>query len=368
MNVPFFDLKRQYANIKTEIDTAINRVLENTDFVDGNSIAEFENIFANYNGVKYCSCVANGTIALHLSLMSLGVSVGDEVILPVNTFIATAEAVSHCGATPVFVDVNEDDYCINVRLFRKAITRNTKAVIPVHLYGCPADMKEITAISLEHNIRIIEDCAQAHGATFDDKKVGGFGSISAFSFYPSKNLGAYGEGGAILTDDADLLCLVKKLKNHGSIKKHEHELIGYNYRMSGLQGASLSVKMRYLDMWNDRRIELAKRYSNNMRDLPIKLQICEEERKHVYHLFVAQVDNRDRVIDELKQNGVGAGIHYLSPLHLTGAYKHLGYKKGDFPVAEEISGRIISLPMFPELMDDEVDYVCNILRTILHEK
>jgi len=368
MNVPFFNLRRQYDNIKTEIDTAFSDVLERTDFVNGKAITDFEKSFAEYNNVKHCSCVTNGTIALHLSLLALGVSPGDEVILPVNTFIATAEAVSHCGATPVFADVNEDDYCMDTESFKKAITNKTKAVIPVHLYGHPVDIEELLNISLGHGIDVVEDCAQAHGATVNGKKVGSFGKLGAFSFYPSKNLGAYGEGGAILTDDEELLLLIKNLKDHGSIQKHKHELVGYNYRMSGLQGASLSVKLKYLDEWNYRRIEIAHRYCKNLSDLPIKLQICQEGRKHVYHLLVAQVNDRNGVIDKLKQKGIGAGIHYMSPLHLTEAYNRIGYKKGDFPVAEEISDRIISLPMFPELRNDEIDYVCYTLRDILNEK
>jgi dTDP-4-amino-4,6-dideoxygalactose transaminase len=365
MNVPFFDLKRQYKNIQQEIDNVIKGTFERTEFVHGKSVENFENQFATYNGVKYCACVTNGTIALHLALLSMGVSSGDEAIVPVNTFIATAEAVSHCGATPVFVDVNKDDYTIDIDLFEKAITKHTKVVIPVHLYGHPANMNDILKISLKYDINVLEDCAQSHGATVDNKKVGSFGIMSAFSFYPSKNLGAYGEGGAILTNNEQLYLLVRKLKDHGSIKKYEHDIIGYNYRISGLQGPILSIKLKYLDEWNKRRIEIANRYRDKLDGLNIKLPMCQSGMEHVYHLFVVQIENREKNIDLLKQKNVGFGIHYPIPLHLTRAYQYLGYKVGDFPVAEEVSKKIISLPMFPELTNDEVDYVCEVLKKIL---
>lgn len=365
MSVPFLDLKRQYKSIKSEIDNAIAGILERTEFVQGKSTDEFEKQFAEYNNMKYCISCSSGTAALHLSLLSIGILPGDEVILPVNTFIATAEAVSHCGATPVFVDINENDYLMDTELFEKAITKKTKVVIPVHLYGQPANIQEILRIADKHSIKAVEDCAQSHGATFLGRKTGSFGLVNAFSFYPGKNLGAYGEAGAILTNDEKISLHIKKLRDHGAIKKYEHDFIGYNYRMGGLQGAILSVKLKYIDEWNNKRITIASRYRKEMADLPMQLPICGDNKKHVYHLFVIQVEDRANVINYLKQNNIGIGIHYPVPLHLTKAYEYLGCKKGDFPVIESICNKIISLPMFPEITDDEIVYVCSNLREIL---
>lgn len=365
MNVSFLDLKRQYKSIKPEIDNAIMGILERTEFVQGKSTDEFEKQFAEYNDMKYCISCSSGTSALHLSLLSIGIRPGDEVILPVNTFIATAEAISHCGATPVFVDINKNDYLMNMELFEKAITKKTKVVIPVHLYGQPIDIQEILGIANKHGIKVVEDCAQSHGATFLGKKTGSFGIVNAFSFYPGKNLGAYGEAGAVLTNDEKISSTIKKLRDHGAIKKYEHDFVGYNYRMGGLQGAILSVKLKYIDEWNSKRIGIAAKYRKEMADLPIMLPICGDNKKHVYHLFVVQVENRENVINHLKQNNIGIGIHYPVPLHLTKAYEHLEYKKGDFPVIESICNKIISLPIFPEITDDEIVYVCGNLREAL---
>ena len=380
MEVPFVDLKRQYKNIQSEISSAITEVFDNTAFVHGKYVENFENEFAQYIGSKYCLCVSSGTSALHLSLLAAGVGPGDEVIVPANTFIATAEAVSHCGAIPVFVDV-DFNYHMNIFQAEKKITNKTKAIIPVHLYGRAMKLNELYSFVSNSRIKIIEDCAQAHGASIGQcgnwtspvipKKVGNFGFASAFSFYPSKNLGACGEGGAITTNDENAYVFIKQMRDHGSIKKYEHNLIGYNYRMSGLQGAVLSVKLKYLDKWNEKRRELANRYNCNFSDCPI---VLPDNMSHedidpafsVYHLYVIQT-NKDRtmVMKYLKDKGISTGIHYPIPLHLTKAYEHLGYSKGDLPWAEMFADRIISLPMFPELQNDEVDYVCNTLKDIL---
>ena len=357
MNVPFVDLKAQYGQIKNEVHEALMKVMENTAFVLGDAVKSFEAAFAAHHGAKHCVAVSSGTAALHAAMLALGIGRDDEVIVPVNTFIATAEAVSHCGARPVFVDAAEIDYCIDPEKIEAAITAKTKAIVPVHLYGQPAEMDPILAVADRHGLPVVEDCAQAHDAAYNDTKVGTFGRAGAFSFYPGKNLGAYGEGGAVVTDDDELAGRVRMLRDHGSAKKYYHDFVGYNYRMSGFQGAVLGVKMNYLVEWTDQRRSAAAKYREALADLPLVMPPAKDHVRHVYHLFVVCMQDRDAVMAALKDKGVASGIHYPIPLHMTGAYSDLGYKEGDFPVSERLGGQIVSLPMYPELTDEMIEHV-----------
>jgi len=365
MNVPFVDLKAQYKQIKDEVTAALTKVMENTAFVLGDAVKSFEAAFATHHGAKHCVAVSSGTAALHAALLALGVGPDDEVIVPANTFIATAEAVSHCGARPVFVDASETDYCIDPEKIEPTITARTKAIVPVHLYGQPAEMEPILAVADSHGVAVLEDCAQAHDAAYKGTKVGTFGRAGAFSFYPGKNLGAYGEGGAVVTNDDDLAERVRMLRDHGSAKKYYHDFVGYNYRMSGFQGAVLGVKMNYLVQWTDQRRSAAATYRQVLADLPLVLPPDKDHVRHVYHLFVVRVEHRDAVMAALKDKGVASGIHYPIPLHLTGAYSALGCGEGALPVSERLGGNIVSLPMYPELSDEMIEYVASSLKEAL---
>ena len=355
MKIPLVDLKANYLSIKNEIDEAIKRVIENSSFIMGKEVEEFDKNFANFINAKYSIGVGNGTLALHLALLTLGIKQGDEVILPVNTFIATSEAVSQCGAKPVFVDVEEDTYNINPSLIEKAITTKTKAVIPVHLYGNPCNMKEILEIAQKNNLKVIEDCAQAHGAEFENKKVGNFGEIATFSMFPAKVLGAFGDAGAVITNNEELANKISLLRDHGRRKKYEHLIEGYNYRIDALQAAILNVKLKYLNNWIEKRREIANKYSKLLGDVVIT---PKENGKHCYYMYVVRVKNRDKLQNYLKENNIETGIHYPIPLHLQPAYKHLNYKKGDFPVAEKHADEILSIPLYPEMTDEQINYVC----------
>ena len=368
MNIPFLDLKAQYIQIKDEVHAALNQVMETSAFVLGEAVKNFEEAFAAHHGAQYGVATSCGTSALHVALLAMGVGPGDEVIVPVNTFIATAEAVSHCGAKPVFVDMDEKDYCIDPQKIARAITPRTKAVIPVHLYGQPAEMDRILAVAAEHGLKVLEDCAQAHDAEYKGRKVGTFGVAGAFSFYPGKNLGAYGEGGAVLTNDEALAAKIRMLRDHGSAKKYYHDMVGYNYRMHGFQGAVLGVKLKYLVAWTDARRRVAQRYEQLLSGHDVLVKPAKPHVRHVYHLFVIRVMNRDKVIKELKEKSVATGIHYPIPLHLTGAYANLGYKQGDFPLAEAAADRILSLPIYPELTEEMIDYVAAQLKEIVRVK
>ena len=365
MNVPFLDLKTQYLTIREEVHAALDTVMENTAFVLGPAVNRFEEAFAAHHGAKHCVATCSGTSALHAALLAMGIGPGDEVIVPANTFIATAEAASHCGARPVFVDMAEKDFCIDPARIESAITPRTRAIIPVHLYGQPAEIEKVCAVAEKHGLMVLEDCAQAHDAEYKGRKVGTFGRAGAFSFYPGKNLGAYGEGGAVVTNDDALAAKVRMLRDHGSAKKYYHDLVGYNYRMHGFQGAVLGVKLKYLVDWTDERRRAAAKYREVLSDLPVGLPAEKPHVRHVYHLFVVRVKNRDAVMEALKQKGVATGIHYPIPLHLTGAYRHLGGKEGDLPVSERVSSEIVSLPMFAELADEQIEYIGRCLREIL---
>ncbi len=358
MKVPFVDLNAQYQSLKSEMLPAVEKVMETSQFILGKAVIDFEKNFAEAHNMKHCVGVGTGTDALHIVLWALGVGPGDEVITVSHTFIATAEAISLTGARPVFVDIDPLTYTMNPSAMEKAITKNTKAIIPVHLYGHPASMAEIALIAAQHGIPVIEDACQAHLAQYDGKFVGEFGLAAAFSFYPGKNLGAYGEGGGVTTNDDALAAKMKMIRDHGSSKKYYHAMWGHNYRLDGIQGAVLGVKLPHLHSWTEARRRHARRYSEQlegMGDLIVPVQ--HPRAKHVYHLYVVQTIGRDELQTYLASRDIATGLHYPLPLHLQEAYKYLGYTKGDFPVTEKVASRGLSLPMFAELTNDQIDEV-----------
>jgi dTDP-4-amino-4,6-dideoxygalactose transaminase len=355
--VPFVDLKQQYASIKTEVDAAIAGVIENTSFILGPQVRAFEAAFAEYAGARTCIGLNNGTAALQLALMAAGIGTGDEVIVPSFTFFATAEAVSVLGATPVFVDVDPVSYTVTAEAIERAITPRTRAVIPVHLYGQAADLDPILEVADKHNLHVIEDAAQAHGAEYKGKRVGALGSAGCFSFYPSKNLGAYGEAGAVVTNDEELATRLRLLRDHGSTSKYAHAIVGYNFRMEEIQAAVLNVKLPHLSDWNDARRGRAARYNSALSNSGVVLPREMDYARHVYHVYAVQSDNRDELQKSLTAAGVQSGVHYPIPIHLQPAYASLGYKQGDLPVTEALAERVLSLPMFPELSDEQIDRV-----------
>ncbi|HEV7377605.1 MAG TPA: DegT/DnrJ/EryC1/StrS family aminotransferase [Pyrinomonadaceae bacterium] len=357
MKVPFVDLQAQYKSIKDEIDVAIARVLDNASFILGREVEAFEAAFAEYVGARFCIGVNSGTAAIQLAVTACGLGAGDEVLVPANTFFATAEAVSTASATPVFVDSDSASYNIDVSKIEAAITERTRAIMPVHLYGQAADLDSIFEIAERHNLIVIEDAAQAHGSKYKGRKVGALGRAGCFSFYPGKNLGAYGEGGAVVTNDEEVARRVRLLRDHGSAQKYHHEIVGYNFRLEGIQGAVLNVKLRHLDRWNQLRREHAARYQELLRGSGLRLPVEMQYAEHVYHLYVVQSDGRDALQQTLNESGVQTGIHYPIPIHLQPAYASLNYKAGDFPEAERQARRILSLPMFPELTDEQIRQV-----------
>jgi dTDP-4-amino-4,6-dideoxygalactose transaminase len=361
--IPLVDLKRQYASIKGEVDETIGRVLESSSFILGPEVARFEKEFAAFCGVELAVGVSSGTAALSLALLALGVKPGDEVITTPNTFIATAEAISGIGAVPVFVDIDPATYNMDPSQIASAVSQKTRAIIPVHLYGHPADMDPVIEKAGTCGLKVVEDACQAHGAEYKGKRTGSLGDIAAFSFYPGKNLGAYGDGGALTTSNKELVEQIRLLRDHGSPHKYYHDIIGYNSRLDEIQGAVLNVKLKHLDDWNHRRRKNARLYDESLRHLVDRgLVITQKEAewaKHVYHLYVIQVDKdvRDRLIQHLNANGIGSQIHYPVPIHLQNAYKWLGHSKGEFPISEQIMERIVSLPMFPELEEQEIEFI-----------
>lgn len=347
--IPLVDLKVQYISIRDEIQVAINKVLDSTCFVMGEEVALFEKEFAAFCGARYCVGVANGTAALHLALLACGIKPGDEVITTPYTFIATTEAISHVGAKVVFVDIEPTTYTIDVNKLEQAITSRTKAIIPVHLYGHPANMSCIMQIAAKYKLKVIEDAAQAHGAMFHGQSVSTFGDIGCFSFFPAKNLGAYGDAGAVVTNNDAIAKRICLLRNHGRAEKYEHEMEGFNYRLDTLQAAILRVKLKYLSQWTEARRKCAMYYEELLHNLPLVLPSEVQGCHHVYHLYVVRTPQRDTLRAVLRQQGIETGIHYPLPLHIQGAYHHLGYKEGDFPVAEVCARSVISLPLYPEL-------------------
>ena len=358
MPVPFLNLKAQHQALKAEILAAVSEVLDSTAFAGGPCVAKFEEEFAAYCTTKYAVGVGNGTDALWFALLALGVGPGDEVITVANTFIATAEAISYCGAKPVFVDIDEATYNMDPALLEGTITPKTKGIIPVHLYGQMADMDPIMEIARKHNLFVIEDASQAHGAEYKGRRAGTIGHVGCFSFYPGKNLGACGEAGACVTNDEALRARMAMFREHGQAKKYYHDEIGWNGRMDGIQGAILSIKLKHLEDWTEARRRHAESYNKAFATVHGVLTPREATyARHVYHLYVLRVKDRDSVLKSLAERGINCGIHYPLPLHLQNAYKHLGLGKGSFPVAERCAEEIISLPMFPELTAEDVALV-----------
>ena len=365
MSVPFLDLKAQYRSIKKEVHDAINEVIEKTAFAGGPFVEQFETDFAGYCGTKEAIGVSSGTSALWLTMLAMEIGPGDEVITTPNTFIATCEAISYVGAKPVFVDIDQESHNIDPKKIEAAITPKTRAIVPVHLFGQMADMDPIMAIAARHNLLVIEDACQAHGAEYRGRRAGTIGHAAGFSFYPGKNLGAYGEAGGVVTNDSALAKKIRILRDHGQSKKYYHEYVGWNGRMDGIQGAVLSVKLRYIDQWNDLRRKNARLYDQllaNVKGITPPKEM--DSARHVYHIYAIRTANRDTIIDDLKEKQIFCGIHYPVPLHLQHAYKDLGYTIGAFPVSERCQSEYISLPMFPELTDSQIHEVVNAVKLL----
>jgi dTDP-4-amino-4,6-dideoxygalactose transaminase len=354
VKVPFLDLKAQYRSIKPEIDAAITRVLESSQFVLGEEVAGFEREFAKYCGASECIAVNSGTSALHLALLAAGVGPGDEVITVPFTFVASVAAILYAEARPVLVDIDSQSFNMNPALIEAAITPRTKAVLPVHLYGHTADMDPIMEIAHRRGLVVIEDAAQAHGAKYKGRPAGSIGHIGCFSFYPTKNLGAYGEGGAVTTNNLEFANKIHLLRDWGADRKYHHLLRGYNYRMEGFQGAILRVKLRHLEEWTERRRSIAKKYDQMLADsgltLPVEMTGC----RHVYHLYTLRAPDRDGLQASLSAEGISTAVHYATPAHLQPAYADLGYGKGSLPQSEAVAARVLSLPIYPELTEQAI--------------
>ena len=364
MPIPLVDLKAQYQTIKPEIDAAMQRVVNNTSFILGKEVAEFEKNFAAFCHAQHCVGTDSGTAALHLALIILGVKPGDEVITTTHTFIATAEVISLVGAKPVFVDIDARTYNIDPNKIEAAITPRTRAIIPVHLYGQPAEMDAILDLARKHNLRVIEDAAQAHGAAYRGRQAGTMGDVACFSFYPGKNLGAYGDAGALVTNDATLADHARMLRDHGRSEKYAHKLTGYGYRLDALQAAILGAKLPHLDAWNARRREIADYYTELLTNTDIGTPYVPPHIQPIYHIYCIRVPsgNRDALQKHLKARGIETGIHYPIPLHLQPVYQNLGYHAGDFPETERAAHEILSLPMYPELTDAQTQQIVDAIR------
>ncbi len=358
MKVPFLDLKAQHAPLIKEFDRAIGEVIESSAFAGGPFVEKFEDEFAGFCGSSYAIAVGNGTDALWLTLLALGIGEGDEVITVPNTFIATAEAITYCKARPVFVDVDENTFTMNPAELEKSLTERTKAIIPVQLFGQPADMDPILEFARAHGLFVVEDAAQAHGAQYKGRKAGTLGDAGCFSFYPGKNLGAFGEAGAVVTNDPELRKQIQMLRDHGQSQKYYHALMGWNCRMDGIQAAVLSIKLRHLREANSLRRKHAFEYNQALAGIEGVLTPFEAKyAEHVYHVYAIRVQDRDAVRRGLQEKGVGCAVHYPVPIHLQDACRNLGYTKGSFPIAENLADEFVSLPMFPALTEEQIKYV-----------
>ena len=361
--VPFLDLKTMHAPLMADIRSEIDSVIESHAFALGPAVEKFERAFASYCGVEHCVGLNSGTSAVHLALICAGVQPGDEVVTTPFTWISTAWAISYSGAKPVFVDIDPQTYCLDAAQIEKAVTAKTKAIMPVHLYGHPADMEPIVKLAREFNLAVIEDAAQAHGARYQRHVCGSLGNIASFSFYPGKNLGAFGEGGAVVTDNAEWADRARALRDHAQEGRHNHAELGFNFRMDGIQAAVLNVKLRRLDQWNGHRRQVAEWYSEQLRDVPgLTLPTAAEWAEPVWHIYAAQHHERDALRAHLNDHRIQSGVHYPKPIHLQPAYAHLGYRKGTFPEAEALAQRQLSLPMFPDMTEPQVTRVAEAIR------
>ncbi len=362
MNIQMVDLKRQYLNIKSEIDSAIQEVIDSTQFILGKKVAEFEKNASEYLGVKHAVGVANGTDALQIAMMALGIGKDDEVITTPFTFVATTETIVMLGAKPVYVDIDPETYNINPKKIKEKITDKTKAILPVHLYGNPAEMDEILSIAKEYNLFVIEDSAQGFGAEYKGKKVCSFGDVACISFFPSKNLGCYGDGGMVVTNSDKIHEKVRMIASHGSKVRYVHETLGMNSRLDAIQAAILNVKLKYIDEWNDKRIKFAKLYSEKLSSLSkIKTPVQKDYVKHIYHQFTIRVENREELQKYLSSKNIPTAIHYPIPLHLQPAFR--GYaEEGSLPESEKAAKEVLSLPMHPDLLVEEIEYITNSIK------
>jgi dTDP-4-amino-4,6-dideoxygalactose transaminase len=363
--VPYLDLPAQIKSIRPEIDAALALALDNCSFILGPDVAQFEKDFAQFCGAQHALGFNSGTSALHVAMLLARVGPGDEVITTPYTFIATSWAISYCGAKPVYVDIEESTFNLNPALIEKAITPRTKAILPVHLYGHPFDVDAISKICREHKLPLVEDAAQAVGAKYKNKRVGALGDISCFSFYPGKNLGACGEGGALVTNNPAFAARAKSLREHGSTQRYHHDEVGYNYRLEGFQGAVLGVKLKHLQKWTDERRRVAQLYTGLLADTPLQLPSEADYAESAWHLYTVRHPRRDELKKFLDDNGIGNAVHYPIPLHLQKAYAFLGHKPGDFPVAEKAAREVLSLPIFPELTDAQILRVVEVIKEFL---
>lgn len=360
--IPYLDLPAQLRPLRKEIDAVIARTIDNCSFCLGPDVAQFEKDFARYCGAEHCVAFNTGTSALHVAMLLLGIGAGDEVISTPHTFVATSWAISYVNAKPVYVDIDDATFNLDPRLIEKAITPHTKAIVPVHLYGHPFDLDGVLAVARKHNLPVVEDACQAHGAKYKGRTIGTFGAISCYSFYPGKNLGAAGEGGALVTNNADFARRARSLREHGSSVRYYHDEVGFNYRMEGIQGAVLGVKLPHLPAWTAGRQRVARRYAELLKDTPLQLPVQADWAESVWHLYVVRHPQRDALKKHLEANGVGCALHYPLPLHLQKCYSSLGYRAGDFPVSEKAARECLSLPIYPELTDAQIERVVAVIK------
>jgi dTDP-4-amino-4,6-dideoxygalactose transaminase len=360
--IPYLDLRAQYQSIREDIQRAIAGVLESSQFILGKEVAAFEEEFAAYCSARYAVALNSGTSALHLSLIAAGVGPGDEVITTPFTFVATVAAIYYCGAQPVYVDIDPKTYTLDTRQLQSVITARTKVILPVHLYGHPADMDPILALARSNGMIVIEDAAQAHGAGYRGRRVGSLGELACFSFYPGKNLGAYGEGGIVVTNNSEHASVIRKLRDWGQSRRYHHDLRGFNYRMDSLQGAILRVKLRYLEGWTEGRRAVAREYTRLLENFAVIRPVEQDYARHVYHVYAIRSQHRDALIEHLSAKGIQTGIHYPIPVHLQNAYAEARYPRGSFPVAELVASQVLSLPIYPELTSEQITSVADAVR------